>query len=523
MIVGKPKQSGGGFSTHEPKAVIKLQVANGSADQAAEERQAEAMIKQGRLKDAEAIYRNLIVAGTNNPNVYGNLAAICGQTNRSEEALQFLLQAIKINPKHHSSLNNLGNIHRAAGNLDLSIQYHRASLDIISSNPEPWLGLGNALLQKHETEEALACYRKYRLYGGGIGDCSLNVSYALMENGETKEAIQELERMADSPEWRKEAHYNLSMLHMLTGNYKNGWELYENRFAIKRPVVADARPRPTANRASLKSDVLEGKLLFISEQGLGDTLQFMRYIHIIRQQGIEASLAAPPKLHGLIRVSGIDSSPLTPQQANAVTDGSWMPLLSLPGRLDISDTNPLITGAYIKTKPELICKWQRLLTKETRPIIGINWQGDPNHENENLKGRSIPLERFAQIAHNPNISLLSLQKGFGSEQLESCSFKGKFVSCQDQINETWDYLETAAIIANCDLVITSDTSVAHLAGGMGKSTWLLLKKIPEWRWGLKGETTFWYSSIRIFRQKDRGNWDEVMVRVAEELQKHFGL
>ena len=117
--------------------------------------------------------------------------------------------------------------------------------------------------------------------------------------------------------------------------------------------------------------------------------------------------------------------------------------------------------------------------------------------------------------------MLSLQKGFGSEQLENCSFKDRFVSCQDQVNDTWDFLETAAIIANCDLVITSDTSVAHLAAGMGKTTWLLLQKVPEWRWGLEGDTTFWYPSMRLFRQKERGNWDEVMERVTEALQMEF--
>ena len=97
-----------------------------------------------------------------------------------------------------------------------------------------------------------------------------------------------------------------------------------------------------------------------------------------------------------------------------------------------------------------------------------------------------------------------------------------FVSCQDQINDTWDFLETAAIIANCDLVITSDTSVAHLAGGMGKTTWLLLKNVPEWRWGLKGDTTFWYPSMRLFRQKERGNWNKVMEQVAGAVHEYFG-
>ena len=118
--------------------------------------------------------------------------------------------------------------------------------------------------------------------------------------------------------------------------------------------------------------------------------------------------------------------------------------------------------------------------------------------------------------------MLSLQKGTGSEQLKTCSFKDRFVSCQDQVSDTWDFLETAAIIANCDLVITSDTSVAHLAGGMGKTTWLLLHKVPDWRWGLEGDSTFWYPSMRLFRQKKRGDWNEVMERVAEAIQEYFG-
>ena len=131
------------------------------------------------------------------------------------------------------------------------------------------------------------------------------------------------------------------------------------------------------------------------------------------------------------------------------------------------------------------------------------------------------LESFAPITSNSQISLLSLQKGFGSEQVDSCSFKKRFVSCQDHINETWDFLETAAIIANCDLIITSDTSVAHLAAGMGKPTWLLLKKVPDWRWGLTGDTSFWYPSMRLFRQKEMGNWSEVIERVTKELQNQL--
>ena len=137
------------------------------------------------------------------------------------------------------------------------------------------------------------------------------------------------------------------------------------------------------------------------------------------------------------------------------------------------------------------------------------------------QGRSLPLEIFSILARNNNLRFLSLQKGFGSEQLDYCSFKDKFVSCQDQIDATWDFLENASIIENCNLIITSDTSIAHLAGGMGKKVWLLLKDIPYWTWGLEGESTFWYPSMRLFRQNKRNNWQNVMETVSSTIKKEI--
>jgi hypothetical protein len=248
----------------------------------------------------------------------------------------------------------------------------------------------------------------------------------------------------------------------------------------------------------------------------------MRYLSILKNQGIALSLCAQEPLHRLIKVSGIDVILTTPEEGNQISQGYWVPLLSIPKYLNVAPDNPIIVEPYIKSTSELCEKWHCLLSAEHRPIIGINWQGNLSHEKTNLIGRSFHLETFAPVCTKTNGTLVSLQKGFGSEQLNSCSFKDRFVSFQDKVNETWDFLETAALIANCDLVITNDTSVAHLAGGMGKSTWLLLKKIPEWRWGLEGDTTFWYPSMLLFRQDEPGNWNEVMQRVAEKLQRNFG-
>jgi ADP-heptose:LPS heptosyltransferase len=177
---------------------------------------------------------------------------------------------------------------------------------------------------------------------------------------------------------------------------------------------------------------------------------------------------------------------------------------------------------YISTKGDLIEKWKRVLQNEPRPLIAINWQGNPRIEQGSLQGRSLTCNQYQPIATSLRQGrFVSLQKGFGSEQLEQCAFRDRFVECQEEINATWCFLETAAIMANCDLVITSDTATAHLAGGMGLQTWLLLTAVPEWRWGLQGEHTHWYPSIRLMRQQQRGDWTSVVAMAAEEIVQSF--
>ena len=619
--MGKPKRSGGGFSAATPAP--KQQAAKAPADHAAKEQQAVSLINQGKLQEAEALYRELIAAGTNNHIVYGNLAAICGMQGRFDELIEFLRKALELNPKHPDAHNNLGNALKEQGDLDAAIASYntalqlkpnypdthinlgialkeqgdldaaiaslKTALQLKPNHPDAHYNLGIALQEQGDLDAAIASYKKslelkpnYPDAHNNLGialqehgnltasitsykkalelkpnypDAHNNLGNALKEQGDLTSAITSyntaLQLKSNYPEAHNnlgnalkeqgdltaaiasynkalelkpnhpDAHNNLSLTELLTGNYKNGWIRYEYRFQAKSgKAIVDATP---PSQQWNGEEITKGsKLLLVSEQGLGDTLQFMRYATALRMQGASVSLCAPPKMHTLIQVSGIEQSPVTPKQANQVSEGQWIPLLSVPKHLDVSPGNPVINEPYIKTTDELIAKWAGTLEAEQRPVIGINWQGNPKTEKTGLRGRSISLEAFAPITGTSQISLLSLQKGFGSEQLETCSFKDRFVSCQDQINDTWDFLETAAIISNCDLVITSDTSVAHLAGGMGKTTWLLLHKVPDWRWGLEGDTSFWYPSMRLFRQSERGNWDEVMERVAEELQKQFG-
>ena len=519
--MSQPRKESSGFGNSAKRQTSKAKPSLNPADQAAKEHQAVALINRGKLQDAEVIYKQLIAVDSQNHINYCNLASIYGMQGKFGECIELLKKALEIDPSFPEAHFNLGNAFKDQGDLISAIISFTKALELRPNYLEAQLNLGNALNAQGDLTAAITSFKKALELRPNHPQAHYNLGNALKEGRELTDAIASYRSALQLKPNYPEAIYNLSLTMLLGKDYKNGLEKYEWRFKkSEEPIRPHAIP---------KCDLWDGELAFnqsnqllvVSEQGLGDTLQFMRYVNALKQQGTNVSLCAQPKLHSLIQTSGIDASPLTPTQANQVADGQWTPLLSIPRYLNVNPSNPIVTEPYIKTTGPLVAKWASILKEQEEPIIGINWQGNPKAEKTGLRGRSLKLESFAPITADSAISLVSLQKGYGSEQLDNCSFKDRFVSCQDQVNDTWDFLETAAIIANCDLVITSDTSVAHLAGGMGKTTWLLLHQVPDWRWGLEGDTTFWYPSMRLFRQKEKGNWDEVMQRVAEALQKHF--
>ena len=588
--MSKPRKQSRGFSNKPDKQVSRKQPDPSPTDYTDKERQALVLINEGKLQEAEAVYRKLISADTCNHIPYGNLAAICLMQGKHSKSIPLLQKALHIQPNYPEAHNNLGLALKEQGDLTAAIASYRRALKLKPDDPNTHNNLGHALQENGDLTAAIASYNTALKLNPNDTDAHNNLGHALQENGDLTAAIASyntalninpnhtealnnlgnaLKEQGDinsaitsynkalklNPNYTEahynlgislhdqgdlngaitsynaalklnpnytEAHWNLSLTMLLGGDYKNGWEKYEWRTKRKSD-----RTRPHASPKCNKwggefSFKKNNKLILIAEQGLGDTLQFMRYAQVLKQYGADISVCAQTKLHSLIQTSGIDPSPLSPQEANQISEGHWIPLLSIPRHLGVSPDNPIVTEPYIKTKESLITKWENILRTKEGPIIGINWQGNPKTERLTLRGRSLALQKFAPITTCDHLSLLSLQKGFGSEQLDACSFRDRFVSCQDQINEIWDFLETAAIIANCDLIITSDTSVAHLAGGMGKNTWLLLQKLPDWRWGLEENSTFWYPSMRLFRQKEHGNWDEVMERVTNELHEYFG-
>jgi hypothetical protein len=268
------------------------------------------------------------------------------------------------------------------------------------------------------------------------------------------------------------------------------------------------------------SQPLEGKTLLVhAEQGLGDVIQFCRYLPLLAAQGASVVFEVMPSLTRLlhtlpsaIRLIG-RGEPLPPVDY-------YCPLLSLPLALNTRlDTIPAQVP-YLAAESERVAHWLERLRALPGLRVGIAWQG--NLEVEKLiwaRGRSIPLTFLEPLAHLPGVQLISLQKGPGTEQLRDVPFGGRIVDLGVELDRGPDaFLDTAAVMAGLDLVISSDTSVAHLAGALGRPVWVMLAASPEWRWGLERRDSPWYPTMRLFRQTADRDWTVVVAAIVDALQ-----
>ena len=289
----------------------------------------------------------------------------------------------------------------------------------------------------------------------------------------------------------------LGMMYLLNGDFENGWKYYEY-------------VKPKENL----SDILNFKeeVIITAEQGLGDNILFCRFGKLLKDRGINVSYACSPKLINLIKSYGIYHKVYNIEELKTNSNKKYVPLFNLPFLFNINPINSKIQEPYFFTNKEKVNYWKSKINSK-KIIVGINWQGKKDPENQIMEGRSFYLSWFKEISKLSHIQLISLQNGYGKEQLETSIFKDKIIDFGDNLSLD----DTSAIIMNCDIVITPCTMISHLSGALGKETWILIKKIPYWFWGLNSEENIWYSSVKLFRQIEDGNWDNVFKRVENKL------
>lgn len=388
----------------------------------------------------------------------------------------------------------------------------------MSWSTEDWLNRGGELLS---SDPALA----QRLLARGICEAPdqpvayYNLGISLHQQGRINAAIRAYQHCLGLPEApRQQARNNLGQDLLLAGRWPEGWALYQHRFERKPgnyPLFQQHFGPPHRGPFQPGQTVV-----LMSEQGLGDTLQFCRFGLDLQALGLEVLLLSQPALVPLLREgSGLQrvEAQLAPADLSAAAI-SWLPLMDLPSQLHCqADQIPHAQG-YLQAAPERIAFWgEHLQRKPGRRLIGLHWQGNPGHEGSLYsRGRSMEFRHWLGLNGLENVEFVSIQKGAGSEQLE-LNAGLPFVAGQEAVSASMDFRDTAAVLAHCDVLLSADSGVVHLAGAMGIPTWVGLRSIPEWRWGLAGDRTPWYASMRLFRQAHPGDWAGVVAAIRQDL------
>jgi tetratricopeptide (TPR) repeat protein len=471
-----------------------------------------------RLEEAAASYRRALQLRPAFPEALTNLGNVLVRLERVDEAMACHREALRVRPGFADAYTNLGNALVVQRRYDEAEACYREALRLRPYNAEAHHNLGTALAEQGKLEEAVSCYRTAMRIRPDYIDACGNLATALLALGRPDEALAAhdlvLEYKPDSPE----AHMSRALALLLLGYWEQGWPEYEWRW--RTPEFGSL---PYTQPLWDGSDLRGRTILLHAEQGLGDTLMALRYAPLVRQRGGKVVVAPPKALMRLLaRSPGIDhlaepGSPLPAIDCHA-------PLLSLPGIFRTTSATVPADVPYVFADPGLIEHWRRELDRlvadspPARPTfkVGIAWQGNPQFKGD--RQRSIPLVRYAPLAAVEGVRLLSLQKGFGTEQLRDISFP--VVELAARLDEaSGPFMDTAAVMKNLDLVVTSDTATAHLAGALGVRAWVVLPFSPHWHWLLAREDSPWYPTVRLFRQKAWGDWEGVFARLAAELAR----
>jgi Flp pilus assembly protein TadD len=468
--------------------------------------------RQGKHDEAVASYRQAVALKPDDPGHHNNLGLILARHDRLDEAAESYEQALRLTPDDPEVHNNLGIVLGKLNRLDEAAARFWQALGLKPDHAEAHNNLGSVLEKQDKLEQATACYHQALGLKPGYPEAHNNLGIVLWKQGRLEEAVasygQALHFQPDYPE----ANWNRSLAWLTMGRLEQGWPGYEWRFKCK-----EFGSLPPFQAPLWDGSLLDGRTILIhAEQGLGDTLQFIRYVPLVHQRGGRVILMCqPPLVRLLARSPGIER--LLAHGDPVPESDVHVSLLSLPGLFGTTLESVPADVPYIEAEPALVEAWrQRLAAPGFK--VGIAWQGNPKFRQD--RNRSIPLAQFAPLAQVPGVRLLSLQKG--REQLPALRGLFPVTDLGGELDEaTGPFLDTAAVMKNLDLVVTSDTSIAHLAGALGVPVWVALQDVPDWRWLMDREDSPWYPTMRLFRQTKLGQWADVFDRIAEALRRQM--
>ncbi|WP_145254251.1 tetratricopeptide repeat protein [Planctomycetes bacterium Pan216] len=469
----------------------------------------------------------------------GRIYASCG---RWQESLASLEDALRLDPKSVPIHEFMGQLLTTLGQMDRAMSHFQTVVDLQPNSADAQCNLGAAYVNAMRFEEAAACLNRSLQMDPNSAETHHNIGVMLTSQGEPEQALPYLRKSLElqqdfAPALNSlgaalqkcgriqealesydkacelipkypDARFNAAQMRLLLGDLEKGFEEYEWRWAH-----APMRPfsQPFWDGSSLRGQTI----LLHAERGIGDTLQFLRYALLVKQQGARVLVECQPELTPLLRLTpGIDQ--LIPQGEPLPHFDVHAPLLSLPRIFKTTLESIPVPIPYLFPRDELVDHWATRLPKSGFRV-GIAWQGNPDFRED--ADRSIPLAAFEPLSRVPGITLINLQKGHGRDQLDQFSQTWPIVDLGLDVDESsGPFMDTAAIASQLDLIITSDSAIPHLAGALGVPVWVALPIACDWRFMLERADSPWYPTMRLFRQTQRGDWGGLFAEIAMVLE-----
>ncbi len=496
--------------------------------------------KMFQREKAYALYQKALDADPNCQLAYFGWGTTLLQAGEAEKALPLLEKAVALNSNHEGSVTNLANALLETGHHERSYEYFTRAAQLDPKNPLYWTSLSAILIYLRRLPEAEETARRALALQPDLAMAEINLGISLMERGAHDEALElclkagkalphHMENMMllcalhsrrDEFEAAHKAVNRIlelrpkdvrataerGMLKLLYGQYQEGWEDYKATYWLSS--VCKRRFEKPEWRGEIAPDAT---VLIQINQGVGDCIQFLRYLTPLKAKVGRIILECHPYTRALYEDHPAVSKTVLVGEPSEYD--YWVCSTLLAG-LFWEECGALSAESYLTADPEKSEAWRQRFTAEPGFKVGIVWAGNAGFVNDHL--RTTTLESFAPLKDAPNVRLYSLQKGDPAQQAQNPPEGMTLIDLADELH---DYGDTAAAIANLDLVISVDTSVAHLAGALGKPVWTLIPSVPEWRWLRHGDTTDWYPTMRLFRARTFGGWREQVQEVAEALNQ----
>ncbi len=473
---------------------------------------------QGKLDAAVGCFQKTLSLDSKYIEAHNNLGLVFYLQGKLDKATECYQQAIALSPNHAKAHNNLGAVFKEQGKLDAASECFQKAISLEPNYFEAHNNFGTVLSDQGKLDAAIESYQKAIALNPNYIEAHNNLGNLFYLQGKPDAAIESFQKAITINPNHAWANLNESLCKLLLGDFENGWQKYEWRW---QSALKENQKNNFTQPLWLGDQSVAGKTVLLqAEQGLGDTLQFCRYATLVAALGATVIIEVPYELKALLTSLQGVSKLVEQGEILRPTFDFHVPLMTLPlafkTRLDtIPDNVP-----YLHPDPIDVSKWKKRLFEKSKGLrVGLVWAGGhrPDQPNANVldKRRSLPLKAFEPFGAIEGVQFFSLQKGVPSEQLAQMQKEGwAGPNLIDYTSELRTFADTAALVENLDLVITCDTSIAHLVGAIGKPVWILSRFDGCWRWLLGRDDSPWYPTARLFRQTKFGEWDSVIERVV---------